>query len=203
MQELNELSMIGIGCVARSGKDTLFKILDSLCPDKLERVALADLLKHEMDDFCKKNYGISAFTKDPLEKEIIRDMFVSHGKVKRLQHKGKYWTGLVQERVDNIIKEGLIPVCTDIRYSIYPEDEIFWLKVRNNGVYIQVDRYNKDGSKIEPANVDEKEQEKILEQDADYRLSWNTSDDLSYLEDVVKAQLKGLLDRIYKKYGIV
>jgi len=194
--------MIGIGCVALSGKDTLFKILDSLYPNKLERVGLADLLKSEMDDFCRKSYGISAFTKDPKEKELIRPMFVAHGKVKRAQHHGTYWTGLVQERVDDIIKDGLIPVCTDIRYSTYPEDEIFWLKTKNNGVYIQVDRYHKDGAKIEPPNSDEKEQEKILEKYADYKLSWPTSDNMDYLADVVKVQLKDLLLKIENKYVI-
>jgi hypothetical protein len=196
------IQMIGIGATALVGKDTLFKILDHLYPGKLERVGLADLLKHEMDSFCQKNYGISAFTKIPDEKELIRPIFVAHGKVKRKQCHGKYWTGLVQERVNDIIKEGLIPVCTDIRYSTYPEDEIFWLKTRNNGVYIHVNRYNLDGSKVEAANSDEKEQEVILQEYADFKLNWTTSPDFNYLCDTVKSQLSGLLKAIDAKYGI-
>jgi hypothetical protein len=203
MNNLNEIKMIGIGATALVGKDTLFKILDNLYPNKLERVALADLLKAEMDEFCKKQYGVSAFTRNPQEKELIRPIFVAHGKIKRIQHMGQYWTSLVQDRINDIIRNNLIPVCTDIRYSTFPKDEIFWLKTFNQGVYIHVNRYSKDGLKIEPVNSDEKEQEIILEQYADYRLSWNTSDDLSYLEDVVKVQLKHLLDRINKKYGII
>lgn len=199
---MNELNMIGIGCTKLVGKDTLFSILNNLYPGKLERVGLADFLKLEMDEFCKKNYGISAFTKNPVEKELIRPLFVSHGKVKRFQTRGTYWTGLIQERVDAIISDGLIPICTDIRYSTYPEDEIFWLKEKNNGVYIHVNRYNKDGIKLESSISDELEQEKVLEMKADYKLNWVTSDDLDYLTDVVKTQLSGLLEKINIKYGI-
>lgn len=193
---MNKPNMIGIGATALVGKDTLFKILDKLYPNTFERVALADLLKAELDEFCKKHYGISAFTKDPKEKEIIRSLFVVHGKIKRWQFQGTYWTGLVQERIDDIISDGLIPVCTDIRYSTFPKDEIFWLKEKNKGVYIHLSRFNKDGSKVEPANDDEREQEKILRNYADYLVSWNTSDNEDYLVDTIKIQLKDLLEKI-------
>lgn len=193
---MNKIRMIGIGATALVGKDTLFKVLDSIYPNTFERVGLADLLKHEMDDFCKKSYGISAFTKDPKEKELIRPIFVAHGKIKRMQHHGTYWTGLVQKRVDDIVCDGLIPVCTDIRYAIFPEDEIFWLKNRNKGVYIHVNRFNADGSKIEPPNSDEQQQEKILEKYADFRLNWMTSNNFDYLCDIVKIQLSSLLKLI-------
>lgn len=194
-----DFKMIGIGCCGLVGKDTLFKILDSLFPNKLERVALADNLKGELDEFCQRHYKISAFTKNPVEKEIIRGLFVSHGKVKRIISKGQYWTNLVQERINDIIHDGLIPVCTDIRYSYYPEDEIFWLKEKNKGVYIHVNRYN-NGEKILALNSEEMEQEKILENQADFRLNWATNNDINYLTDIASAQLKPLLDIIKEKY---
>lgn len=188
--------MIGIGATALVGKDTLFGILNNLYPGRFERVALADNLKAELNETCLKLYGISAFTKDPKEKELIRHIFVAHGKIKRIQHEGTYWTGLVQNRVEELINNGVIPVVTDIRYSTYKEDEIFWLKEKNNGVYIHINRFGSDGVKVEPPNSDEKEQEKILEKYADFRLNWTTSSDMSYLEDVVKVQLNDLLNKI-------
>ena len=186
--------MIGVGSNALVGKDTLFTIFDNLFPNKFERIALADLLKHESNNFCQNNYGISAFTKDPKEKEIIRPFFVVHGKIKRTQTKGKYWTSLVQNRVDEIIKNNLIPFCTDIRYAFYAEDEIFWLKTVNNGIYIHINRYDENGVKMCGINDEEKEQEKLIERYADYKVNWPTSKDLNFLTDIVKIQLKPILD---------
>lgn len=189
------IKMLGIGSAALTGKDTLFKVLDYLIPNKFERIGLADLLKSECDEFCRKNYGISAFTKIPREKEIIRPFFVTHGKVKRNLSNGTYWTGLVQERVNKIKEEGLIPVCTDIRYNLYLNDEYYWLKEVNEGVYIHVNRFL-DGNKIPPANEEEKENTVKLEKLADYRLNWETSNDFNYLCDVVSLQLKDLIQKI-------
>ena len=200
---MKNFKVIGIGATKLVGKDTLFTILNNIFPGKLERVGLADILKAECDEFCLKHYGISAFTKIPSEKEILRYCFLSHGKIKRLLTKGTYWTGLIQERVDDIINDGLIPVCTDIRYAQYPEDEIFWLKNKNDGIYIHINRFNSDGSRIESNIKDEIEQEKILEKHADFRLNWQTSADKTYLEDTVKIQLKDLISGIKTKYGIV
>ena len=193
---MNYPKIIGIGATGLVGKDTLFNILNELFPNKLERVALADFLKVETDEFCRKHYGFSSFTKDSAQKELIRPLFVVHGKIKRQQTQGKYWYSLLQERVDDIIKDGLIPVCTDIRYNYYSEDEYYWLKTLNSGVYIHVNRFNKDGSRVEALNNEEKAQEKILENLADYRLNWSTSDDKNYLIDTVSIQLKDLLDKI-------
>jgi hypothetical protein len=177
---MNKIKMIGIGATALVGKDTLFGILDNLFPEKLERVALADPLKAEVNQFCVDKYGISAFTKNPQKKEIIRPIFVAHGKIRRDMTKGTYWTGLAEERVNDIISRNLIPVCTDIRFAVHKEDEVFWLKNKHNGVYVHINRFNKDGSKVEAPNSEEKEQEKILEKHADFRLNWQTSSDINF-----------------------
>lgn len=187
--------MIGLGCCARVGKDTLFEILNELKPNKFERIGLADLLKAELEDFCKQKYNISSFTQDYVDKELIRPLFVAHGSIKRILSNGTYWTGLAQYKVDEIISRGKIPVCTDIRYSTFSMDEIFWLKEKNKGVYIQIDRIF-EGKKILPANSDELEQSKILEKYADYTLNWETSEDKVYLIREVSSQLEKLLDRI-------
>jgi len=146
-------------------------------------------------------YGISAFTTDPIEKELIRPFFVSHGKIKRSITKGQYFTDLVQERVNLLKENNILGVCTDIRYAVYPKDEIFWLKQVNGGKYIHINRFDKNGSKILGANPDEIENEKVLSKMADYTLNWASSDDFSYLCDTVSVQLKDLIVQIKSKYA--
>ena len=73
------MKVIGISGLARSGKDTLFQFLSGkLKEDNIssKRLAFADELKEECDDFLKKNIGISAFTEKNSEKEIIRPFLV-------------------------------------------------------------------------------------------------------------------------------
>jgi hypothetical protein len=195
--------MIGVGSCALVGKDKFYQVLSHVLKEsgiQTERVALADALKGELNEFTNKKYGISSLTNDKREKEIIRPLFVVHGKIRRQMSNGKYWTNLVQERVDDICKEKILPVCTDIRYAQYSEDELYWLKNVNNGIYIHINRYLKDGTKVLPANNDEKENEPILAKSADFTLNWQTSDDFEFLVDTVKIQLSNLLEIIYEKY---
>lgn len=195
--------MVGIGSSALVGKDTLYKVLSNILKEKaeIERVSLADSLKSEVNDFTTKQYNISAFTKNPQEKEIIRPLFVIHGKIKRQISKNLYWTGLLQERINDLYSENIIPICTDIRFAESENDEIFWLKNINNGVYIHVNRFDKEGNKIKPANLEEEKNTAILEKMADFTLNWPTSNDLQFLEEIVRTQLSELLNMIIKKYN--
>ena len=71
--------IIGVTGFARSGKDTFFKESSKLLSKaQCHRYAFADALKHESDDFLKKNVGISAFT-DAEDKELIRPFLVTYG----------------------------------------------------------------------------------------------------------------------------
>ncbi len=195
--------MIGAGAIALVGKDKFYQVLSHILNEsgiQTERVALADILKSEVNEFTTKQYGISAYTKDPKEKDIIRPLFVCHGLIRRNQSQGTYWTNLLQQRVNELYSENILPICTDIRYAQYSEDELHWLKGINNGVYIHINRFLKDGKKVLPANNDEKTNEPILAQAADFTLNWQTSDDFNFLCDVVKIQLADLLKIIYEKY---
>jgi hypothetical protein len=197
--------LLGAGCIALVGKDTFYRLFSSILKDygiECERVALADQLKLEVDQFCREKYGISAFTKNPAEKEIIRDCFVSHGKIMRKLSKGKYWTSLVQPIVDGYRKEGKLVICTDIRFAEFECDEINWLKEKNKGIYIHLNRFGNDGRKFSPINSEEERNEKILENKADFKLSWVSSSDENYLIDTIKLQLKDLLTKICPHYQI-
>lgn len=200
---INKFPLLGVGCIARVGKDTFFKIFSDILKEyniETERVAFADQLKAEVDQFCREKYRISAFTKDPEEKETIRDCFVSHGKIMRKLSEGKYWTSLVQPIVDNYINHGKLVICTDVRFSEFQSDEINWLKEKNKGIYIHLNRFDENGNKFPPINEEEAKNEKILQNRADFKLNWSSSNDLDYLTDTVKLQLKDLLKKLCPNY---
>lgn len=63
-------SILGISGVARVGKDTLFTCIKEINKEiNFTRMAFADELKRESDEFLMKNVGISAFTEDENEKD--------------------------------------------------------------------------------------------------------------------------------------
>jgi hypothetical protein len=197
--------IIGISGNATAGKDTLYNILEKILYNKFNistfRIALADPLKLEINDFCRQNYNISSFTKSLKEKEMIRPFMVFHGKMKREITNGKYWTNLAQQKVDTATKDGYLPIITDIRYSYYSEDETFWLKSVNNGVLLNVIRFDSLGNKIAPANSDEAENESKIISASDFSLKWSTSNNIDYLYDLVELQLKDLINLIGEKYA--
>jgi len=186
--------IIGICGVATVGKDTLFKIINSINP-AITRLALADELKLDCDAFFRQKLGISAFTTDIKEKNLIRPLFVDYGDIKRKQSLGTYWTSLLQPKIEDCMSRGDIPCVTDIRYDEYQGvDELDWIK-KNNGVLIHVSR-REQGVLIEPANDREKINNPRLMAAADYKLVWSTSSDISYLLDCVNLQLGGFIETI-------
>ena len=74
--------LIGLTGFARSGKDTFYiRAANYLAnTDNLAfRFAFADVLKRECDPLLMLNAGISAFTSNPEEKELIRPLLVAYG----------------------------------------------------------------------------------------------------------------------------
>ena len=186
--------IIGVTGCARSGKDTFFNILQKYIPE-VEQVALAFELKKDLDDFFKSKIGISIFTDETKEKNLIRGLMVEYGKIKRHQTEGAYWTCLAQKKINEILRAGKIPVITDIRYDIYPKDEFHWLRNDNHGVMVHITRmFGND--EIPPANEEERINNKKLKSKADYSIEWNTvepnhiaSEDKN-LNEVVKGFVK-------------
>jgi len=116
--------MIGIGGLARSGKDTLAKNLSEViqkdwgCDVKI--FSFAEELKSQMDGFLIKNYGISAFTENTEEKIIIRDLLVSHGETMKKFYKQTIWTDLVIDKIDSD-PERFFPIISDVRFDFEAE----------------------------------------------------------------------------------
>ena len=195
------IPIIGIGGNATSGKDSLYDCLNKILEKhkiETDRIALADPLKTEINDFTKNHYGISAFTKNPKEKDIIRPLMVVHGKIKRMMTNGRYFTEIASPRVESNYNDGILSICSDIRYMSYEEDEVSWLR-KNNGVLIFVERINSDGSIVPPANNDETINNEKIKKCADFIFRWPTTQDLKVREDCVNIQLKPLIDRIIYK----
>lgn len=198
------MNSIFLSSVATGGKDTLKKILSNIFSDKIQidRFSFADDLKADLDSFCKEKFGISAFTINPKEKELIRPLFVEFGMIKRLQSNGTYWWKRLKPKIENNIKEGCLPCITDLRYAKFTEDEHFFAKNVMDGVIVHITRHDKNGSEVLAPNDQERENNPKIKAIADYHLTWKTSNDINYLEDVVRTQLKDLLVKIEEKYGI-
>jgi hypothetical protein len=134
--------VIGLGGVARSGKDTFAAILEMKLQQAgktVKKIALAAPLKEHCDKFLKDNLGISAFTQIPEEKILIRPFLVWYGDAQRKRTNGKFWTNLASYQIKNTNYEYYI--ITDVRYDTYPVDELQWLKDDWKGTLCHISKY--------------------------------------------------------------
>ena len=134
--------VIGISGVARAGKDTFAAILIkklSLQNYTVKRIALADALKKDCDEFCKKTLGISSFNQVPDEKLLIRPLLVWYGDAQRKRTNGRYWINLAQKQIDETSFDYY--VITDVRYSHYENDEGQWIQNECKGLICHVSKW--------------------------------------------------------------
>jgi len=195
----SKIKIIGIGGVALSGKDSLFKSLQRILNEKsikIQRFALADELKIELNDFTRKNYGISSFTSITEEKNLIRDLMVAHGGIKRKISKGTHWTKILNKKIQEQLEPEHIPVITDIRFKEYEFDETDWIKSIIGGKLIYVTRILPDGSFVKPINKTEESNDPLVKINSDYKITWPTTENEQMRDDCVRLQLKGLIDSI-------
>ena len=189
--------MIGITGVATSGKDTLFNFLYKKYKENnivCQRFALADLLKKDLYVFIKMLFNIDLYLITPEQKELIRPILVVYGKYKRNASGGRYWIEKLNGEILNYLNrtKNLLPIVTDIRYSEYLKDEVFWLKNEMNGVLIHVSR-RKNGNLIPPANEEEARNDKKLFELSDYRLIWDTDPDKDALYKNVSSDIENII----------
>lgn len=193
--------MIGISGVATSGKDTLFILLQKFFKDhglKMKRFALADSLKEDLAPFVEEKLNLNIFKLSPDEKELIRPILVSYGKIKRINSNGRFWIERLQ-KLNEFNQKNIIPVVTDIRYQEYPKDECSWLKEENNGILIHISRFCK-GKMILPANLEEDKNNKILIDRADYAFSWCTEKNIDKLYEDYKDNFKEIYELYRRRF---
>jgi hypothetical protein len=190
--------VIGLTGVARCGKDTFYGILNRYLEEKQiksQRLAFADDLKKELNDFTKEKFKIDLFKCYGTDKELVRPLMVAYGKCRRSQSEGKYWTSQLDLKVEKLLKDNIIPVITDVRYIEYKDDEYSWLK-SYNGILIHLSRKLDDGSIIPPANIEEKSNDNKLKAVADYSVCWDTCQDTNFLYELMQKHLKNIYERI-------
>jgi ABC-type oligopeptide transport system ATPase subunit len=167
---------IGIAGVSRSGKDSLALEIENLIKSYkgkiIYRTSLAQPLKEDCKDFIKQYLHLDVFTDKTEEKSIFREFLVWYGKVKRQQTEGKYWTNLLDERVNKFQPD--ICIVPDVRYQQYEQDEVSWLKSKPNNILIHLQRIAMNGEVVQPANMDESINDSIIQNSADYKIVWPT-----------------------------
>ena len=170
---------IGIAGVSRSGKDSLALELEntirSYTGKTIYRTSLAQPLKEDCKDFIQEYIGLDVFTDKTEEKSTFREFLVWYGKVKRQQTEGKYWTDLLDKRVQQFQPD--ICIVPDIRYQQYEQDEVSWLKSKPNSVLIHLQRVAINGEIVQPANMDETINDSIIQNSSDYKIIWPTFTD--------------------------
>ena len=169
-------NIIGLGGIAQSGKDFFFTNLKKTTKRNVIRFAIADELKKELFSLIKNTYNVDIFNCSAEDKEKIRPMLLSHGKIRRNDSKGRYWINKISEKVKDAAKdEKNIVVITDIRYDEFAEDEVDWVKKELNGFFVHISKYTEDkGVKVFglPPNEDEAINNPKLIEKADYLIQW-------------------------------
>jgi len=177
---------IGIAGVARSVKDSLAREIENLIRGSkgltIYRTSLAQPLKEDCKDFIKDYLGLNVFTDNNEEKATFREFLVWYGKVKRQQTEGKYWTNLLDKRVEKFQPD--VCIIPDVRYQQYEQDEVSWLKSKENNILIHLQRIAINGEIVQPANMDESINDSIIQNSADYKIIWPTFTDENKQENM-------------------
>ncbi len=181
--------VIGIGGIARAGKDTACQMLlerFSKMGISARRIALADNLKLEIRGKLIEDHGIDILNCAPEQKEQMRPALVAFGKARREKSSGTFWTGLVEQEMLSVPED--VIVVPDIRYDIFEKDERYWVQDKMNGLLVHVARYsiqripsNIDGEMsdckiwVTPPNADEADNDPRIREAADFNIEWETS----------------------------
>lgn len=179
-------NIIAIGGNARSGKDTLGKNLVYILKEygiKAKTYSFADQLKQETDEFLNKTLGISAFTENDDEKNIIRPFLVFWGTEIRRKNDDLVWV----RQLENSLCSNEVAIITDLRFP----NELKWVR-DNEGQVIFLSRTLEDGSLVGPANDYELKNNIKISEEADNNFTWFSSAN----DDLLKSLANEVLDSI-------
>lgn len=160
------MSLVGICGLARCGKDSFYDLSKTILDEKKQnnmRLAFADALKEELDELLLKNTGISAFTNNDNDKQIIRPLLVTYGTHVRRKLDKNCWIKRLDLAVKYALERDLWVFITDVRYK----NEIEWLhELGGKSVHI-----TRTGN--EAPNKEEVENDPILKSESDFLIEWN------------------------------
>jgi hypothetical protein len=162
--------LIGISGFARSGKDTFFQRSSNLLSKEgkqSKRYAFADALKEELDELLLKYTGISAFTEENKDKELIRPLLVTYGTELRRKLNQNCWIEKIQDRVIDSLNRKEYVFITDVRFK----NEAEWIRM-NGGLLVNVSRAG-----VTPANHEEHKQLHLMKRFITHNCFWETYGD--------------------------
>jgi hypothetical protein len=159
--------MIGIGGLARAGKDTLASDLSEIIKADMgvdvKIFSLAWPVKWQLNDLFESYYHLSPFTEDTEEKKIIRPIMVAHGE----QMKQKFGKDIWLKELLGTIHEDLrykefFPIISDVRFDFEVE------AIKNeNGQVIHISKIgNLPPNEIEALN------DPLVAKEADLNHTW-------------------------------
>ena len=157
--------MIGIGGLARAGKDTLAKHLSDIISEDMgfnvTILSFADQIKWQVKDICNDNYGISPYTENTEEKKIVRDILVCHGETMKKIHGETIWANLIIDKIKKN-KEKIFPIITDVRFDY----EVKSIK-DNGGMVVHIKKIGN-----QPPNDIEKLNDPLVRNAANLKHTW-------------------------------
>jgi len=165
--------VIGVSGVARSGKDTFFKLLKSELKDinglRIERLAFADRIKKELSEILLSNFNIDIFNPTESEKQKIRPLLVSYGTHLARSIDEDHWIKILSPKIKSNEFNNIISVITDVRY---PNEQNFIKSNFKNSCNVHINRFG-----FEAANEEEAKQTPVLESQSDYIINWDSFND--------------------------
>jgi hypothetical protein len=202
---LKENTVIGLGSVARAGKNTFFNLFHKQFPNS-EEFSLAYELRLELYDYFLQQFNVDVFNLSGTQKEKFRPFLVHHAKIRREESNNTYFTKILEPKIREYhkVNPSGIAIITDIRHN----SDCDWLKKDMNGILVHIQRYNLnlmrdfngnpfpnigDKNIVQPANEAEAKDDPYLIQNANYRVIWKTSvDNFSDLDIYVEEFIKYL-----------
>ena len=158
--------MIGIGGLARAGKDTLAKHLSDIISEDMgfnvTILSFADQIKWQVKDICNDKYGISPYTENTEEKKIVRDILVCHGETMKKLHGETIWADLIIDKIKKN-KEKIFPIITDVRFDY----EVKSIK-DNGGMVVHIKKIGN-----QPPNDIEKLNDPLVRNAANLKHTWS------------------------------
>lgn len=214
---MKNIKYIGVAGYARSGKNLFCDIASKQLSENYnltsKTFALAYELKMECGDFIKEKLNLDVFSEKTEDKNRFRPMLVWYADVKRTESEGRHWLECVNRRMKDADSD--IVFISDVRFSEYPKDEIYWIKNELNGKLVHIDKFTygfpTDGRVVrvkndltkkiytDAPNITESINNPKIKKVADYVLEWEHVDvnqDLlnnEYLNKCVRECLTAIL----------
>ena len=160
--------IIGLGGVARVGKDTLCNEMISEFKKygiKASRLAFADQLKKDLEKFLLDKTGVNVYTDDDSNKKNIRPLLVEYGKLMRQLSDGKCWIDKLRTLVNLNISNNTISIITDVRYP----NETEWINSFPKSLTVHIQRKG-----MPPANEEESHNDPLVRDLSKITLNWET-----------------------------